>query len=129
MANLDRNLTVLMHIDVYCKQILATLERFECSFENFNNDNDFRDSVSMKVFQIGELVNHLSSDYLTQTQNEIDWNQIRGMRNRFAHGYFDMDRKVIFNTAQKDIPKLQEFVKKEIDRLSEVENLEDEEEI
>ena len=60
MANLNRDLTVLIHINVYCRQILETLERFENSFENFMKDNDFQDSIAMKIFQIGELANHLS---------------------------------------------------------------------
>lgn len=56
MANVSRNLTVLMHMQVYCRQIVETLKRFNNSYENFLNDNDFQDSISMKVFQIGELV-------------------------------------------------------------------------
>lgn len=59
----------------------------------------FKIQYLIKSFQIGELVNHLSSEYLNETQNEINWSDIRGMRNRFAHGYFEMDKKVIFNTA------------------------------
>ena len=50
----------------------------------------------------------------------MNWTDIRGMRNRFAHGYFEMDRKVIFNTAKSDIPILQDFIKKEIERLSKI---------
>lgn len=99
MPNYTRDLTVIIHMKVYCKQILETLARFENSFDIFIKDNDFQDSISMKIFQIGELVNHLSSEYLNETQNEINWSDIRGMRNRFAHGYFEMDKKVIFNTA------------------------------
>lgn len=121
MPNYSRDLTVLLHMKVYCKQILETLNRFNNSFENFLKDNDFQDSISMKIFQIGELVNHLSSEYLTETQNDINWNDIRGMRNRFAHGYFEMDRKIIFNASQNDIPQLQEFLEREIKRLSQLE--------
>lgn len=58
---------------------------------------------------------------MTETQNETNWNDIRGMRNRFTHGYFEMDRKVIFNVAQKDIPVLKAFLNKEIQRLSDLE--------
>ena len=71
----------------------------------------------MKIFQIGELVNHLSSEYLTETQNETDWNSIRGMRNKFAHGYGKMDFEKIYNTAMTDIPILHKFLDKQIEVL------------
>ena len=52
------------------------------------------------------------------TQSEINWNDIRGMRNRFAHGYFDMDYSIIFGTAIKDIPQISDFIDKEIQKLT-----------
>ena len=39
-----------------------------------------------------------------------------------------MDRKVIFNTAKDDIPIFQDFIQREIDRLSEIEESSDSEE-
>ena len=52
-----------------------------------------------------------------ETQNETDWNSIRGMRNKFAHGYFDMNIEIIYKTAKDDIPELYNFICKEVDRL------------
>lgn len=40
------------------------------------------------------------------------------MRNRFGHEYLDMDFEIIFQTALHDIPKLKEFIEKEIKRMS-----------
>ena len=37
------------------------------------------------------------------------------MRNRFGHDYYNMDSKIIFDTALNDIPILKEFIDKEID--------------
>lgn len=31
----------------------------------------FRNAISMPIFQIGELVNHLTEDYIVTTQNDI----------------------------------------------------------
>ena len=36
------------------------------------------------------------------------------MREKFAHHYGDMDLEIIFNTALQDIPKLNDFIKKEL---------------
>lgn len=71
----------------------------------------------MPIFQIGELVNNLTEEYIVSTQNDMNWNEIRGMRNRFAYGYYDMDYSIIFDTAINDIPLIKEFIDKEIKKL------------
>lgn len=68
----------------------------------------------MKIFQIGELANHLTDNYLEDTKEEINWNAIKGMRNRFAHGYGKMDSMKIFYTGIEDIPVLREFILKQL---------------
>ncbi len=117
MSNLNRNLTVLLHMKEYCEQIEKTFDMFGKNIEDFNSNVVFRNAISMPIFQIGELVNHLTEDYIVATQNDINWNEIRGMRNRFAHGYYDMDYSIIFDTAIKDIPVIKEFIDKEIKKL------------
>ena len=72
----------------------------------------------MEILQIGELANHLSDEFKEKNQNGINWNEIRGMRNRFVHGYGEKKKKKNFDTALNDIPKLFEFVNKKIDELS-----------
>lgn len=68
----------------------------------------------MDIMQIGELSTHLSEEYIMKTSGEVNWKVIGGMRNRFAHGYFTMDYEIIYETAINDIPKLQDFLNKEI---------------
>ena len=118
MSNLNRNLTVLLHMKEYCEQIDKALEIFGKSLEDFNRNVVFRNAISMPIFQIGELANHLTKDYIEETQNNINWNEIRGMRNRFAHGYYDMDYSIIFDTTINDIPVIKEFIDKEIQKLA-----------
>ena len=113
----DRNISVLKHMLKYCKQAEETLDKYKNNKNEFLNNHDFKDSISMKVFQIGELANHLTEEYREKTIKEINWYEIIGMRNHFAHGYGDMDIGVIFDTAIQDIPVLKEFCIKEIDRL------------
>lgn len=119
MANLNRDLTVLIHIQNYCKETKETMTVFKNDYEEFKKNNIYRNAISMTIFQIGELVNHLSSEYLEETKDKMNWNMIRGMRNHFAHGYFKMDIRVIFETALEDIPKLKEFIDSEILRINE----------
>lgn len=118
MSNLNRNLTVLLHMKEYCEQIDKAFEIFGKNIEDFNTNAVFRNAISMPIFQIGELANHLTKDYIETTQNDINWNEIRGMRNRFAHGYYDMDYSIVFDTAINDIPAIKIFIDKEIHKLT-----------
>lgn len=110
----NRDHTILKHMLKYCYEIEKTIERFGNSLEEFKRDNDYKDSLSMKIFQIGELANHLTDEYLEQTKNQMNWNAIRGMRNRFAHGYGKMDSNKIFYTATEDIPVIKKVLETQI---------------
>ena len=37
----------------------------------------------------------------------LPWKQIRGMRNRMAHGYFDINLDVVWDTIQHSLPELE----------------------
>lgn len=43
---------------------------------------------------------------------------MRGMRNWLAHGYFDIDLDVIWDTLQHDLPALERQLKALLDRES-----------
>ena len=122
MTNLDRRITILLHIQKYCKEINENLDFFGSNFNTFETNNIFRDSVSMKIFQIGELTKELDrvdKKYIEETKKYIPWKSIIRMRERFAHHYGEMDLKMIFNTAVNDIPVLKDLLEKELAKLME----------
>jgi len=41
----------------------------------------------------------------------IPWESVMGMRDRIAHGYFEIDIDVVFDTLKNDIPPLLEVIK------------------
>lgn len=43
-----------------------------------------------------------------QAHPEVPWRSMRGMRNRIAHGYFDINLEVVWETVQSALPKLLE---------------------
>jgi uncharacterized protein with HEPN domain len=63
----------------------------------------------MREMQIGEVSKKLSESFRNETKDTVPWQQIRGMRNLYAHHYEDMKIKDIWNTAINDIPRLQAF--------------------
>ena len=58
---------------------------------------------------IGEASNHLSSA-LKSKFSEIEWAQIVGMRNVFAHEYFGIDSGLVWEIIKNDIPELKEKI-------------------
>jgi uncharacterized protein with HEPN domain len=54
---------------------------------------------------IGEAPSRVSDD-AKRTLPEVPWRQIAGMRNRLIHGYFDVNRDVVWRTATEDVPLL-----------------------
>jgi uncharacterized protein with HEPN domain len=94
---------------IYCETIAKTIQRFGNNLENFSNDIDYLNSVSMSIMQIGELSIGLSDEFKQETAGRMQWNAIRGARNLYAHAYAKMDRIAIWETATMDIPILLHF--------------------
>ena len=99
----------LMHIQTHCEDIAAFISRFGADYETFITDRAYFNAVSMCILQIGELANGLSEEFRTQTNTQMPWGMIRGMRNWLAHAYTETDESVIWETALHDIPALQRF--------------------
>lgn len=116
MGNLDRNLTLLLHIKGYCKEALETLDLIKHNLDQFEKSFIIKNSLCMDLLQIGELVNRLDTAYLEETKNQINWNAIRGMRNRLAHEYLKIDYNIVFSIVEKEIPELNNFLESEINK-------------
>ncbi len=57
------------------------------------------------LYIIGEAASRVSDGTRAQLTG-IDWIAIRGMRNRLAHAYFEIDLEIIWRTVQENIPQL-----------------------
>lgn len=62
---------------------------------------------------MGEIVTVLHHKYpeFLEQHKDIPWKYIRGMRNIIAHGYFELDFEVVYETAVTSIPELFEQIK------------------
>lgn len=85
-----------------------------CSFveglskADFLADRRTQQAVIMSLIIIGEAVAKLMDGHgeFTQRHNQIPWRSMRGMRNRVAHGYFDINLDVVWETVQLALPEL-----------------------
>ena len=105
----NRDAQILAHILEYCNRIEKTLSRFGRNFDIFLEDQDYMDSVSMNLLQIGELAGKFSDAYVQKTKPQMDWRAIKNMRNMFAHDYGSMDKDRIWQTATEDVPALKAY--------------------
>jgi uncharacterized protein with HEPN domain len=64
----------------------------------FLADEKTQDAVLMRLLALGEEVAHLSDGFQKQ-HAELDWYKIIGLRNRIAHGYFEVDPEIIWDTV------------------------------
>ncbi len=110
----ERDIDILNNILKYCNQIDEANRQYDSSIENFEENSVYRNAVAMCVLQIGELAKHLSEEFKLQTNDEIPWYQIQGLRNVVAHEYGKIDLESLWETITEDIPQLCEFCSEQV---------------
>lgn len=87
-----------------------------CSFveglskEDFLADRRTQQAVVMSLIVIGEAATKVMDGYaeFANQHRQVPWRSMRGMRNRIAHGYFDINLDVVWDTVQTALPELLE---------------------
>ncbi len=76
----------------------------------FLQDKRTQQAVIMSLVIIGEAATKLmdSHEALVQAHPIVPWRGMRGMRNRIAHGYFDINLDLVWETVGTALPELLE---------------------
>ena len=76
--------------------------------EDFLEDKRTQQAVIMSLIIIGEAVTKVMDGYaeFAQAHAQVPLRNMRGMRNRIAHGYFDINLDVVWDTVQTALPEL-----------------------
>ncbi len=76
--------------------------------DDFLADKRTQQAVIMNFIIIGEAATRVMDGYteFTQAHPEVPWRSMRNMRNRMAHGYFDINLDVVWETVQEWLPAL-----------------------
>lgn len=74
----------------------------------FLEDKRTQQAVVMSLIIMGEAASKVMDGYaeFTQRHPEVPWRSMRGMRNRIAHGYFDINLDVVWETVKVAVPEL-----------------------
>ena len=89
----------------YCSQL---------TFTQFLQDKKTQQAVLLNLLVIGEAVAKIAAAHpeFLDEHPEIPWKSIRGMRNRLAHGYFDVNLDTVWETVQSALPTLEQALGK-----------------
>lgn len=87
-----------------------------CSFidglskEDFLADKRTQSAVVMSLVVIGEAATKVMDRYpdFADRHPGVPWRSMRGMRNRIAHGYFEINLDVVWDTVRTALPDLLE---------------------
>ncbi len=108
-------------VEDYLEHIAQAIQRAMEYIENLGDVNAFeqsqrdQDAVIRNIEIIGEAARQIQQnapEYVT-AHPELPWIEIRGMRNKMIHNYFDVDVNVVWGTVKQDLPVL----KKQIEHI------------
>ncbi len=102
----SRRIDYLSHMCEAAAQAASYIEKMDQTA--FLDDKRTQQAVIMNLVIIGEAATRLMAEFPDFTDNhpEIPWKSMRGMRNRIAHGYFDIDLDLVWSTARTALPEL-----------------------
>lgn len=94
-----------------------------CSFAEGLDKSDFladkrtQQAIILNLVIIGEAATKIMDGYdaFVELHPALPWRSMRGMRNRIAHGYFEIDLDIVWDTVQTALPAL-------LDQLSAIDN-------
>ena len=102
----------------YLKHIVEAIDRATRYIEPLENaaalrqNEQVQDAVVRNLEIIGEAASRISKadPRLVAAHPELPWTEMRGMRNKIIHEYFDVDWQVVWGTIKGDLPRLRRQV-------------------
>ncbi len=88
--------------------------RLACSYvegldkADFLEDKRTQQAVILNLILIGEEATRILKEHedFANLHPSVPWRSMKGMRNRIAHGYFDINLEVVWETVQSALPAL-----------------------
>ena len=95
---------------VYIRHVLEAIGQIETylngvDFVSFSANRMIFDAVTRQLEIIGEASSRID-DQFKKLYPDIPWRKVIGTRNKIIHEYFNIDKNVVWQTCQEDIPEL-----------------------
>lgn len=103
-------------VEDYLEHIVQAIQRATEYVERLRNVDAFRqsqrdqDAVIRNIEIIGEAASRIqrSAPEFVAAHPELPWIEMRSMRNKMIHDYFDVDGNVVWSTVKNDLPRLKQ---------------------
>jgi len=102
LSYIDHIIDCIEKIDRYTQ----TLDR-----NKFADNEIVQDTVIRNLEIIGEAAKKISKSFKKKHQ-QIPWRAITGIRDKLIHDYLGVDIDVVWNTIEKDLPALKDYLAK-----------------
>ncbi len=102
---------------LFLNHILEAIKNIEDYIKNTTSSDDFvadkktHDAVLRSFQVIGEAANNLDENFI-ESNPDIEWEKVIGMRNFIIHEYFGVDLNIVWDTIKEDLPTFKESIKK-----------------
>ena len=106
---------------IFLYDILQSIEKVEKytaghTDKTFLGEDAIQDAVIKRLEIIGEATKNIPLK-LRKENPDIPWKKMAGMRDMLTHEYFGIVMKRIWDTTQKDLPKLKKQIQKLLDEF------------
>ncbi|MDR2206500.1 MAG: DUF86 domain-containing protein [Flavobacteriaceae bacterium] len=115
MTQIEKDIFRLEHIRD-CAEKIMKISKTLHNLNNFEIKWLEQDAMIRNFEIVGEASNHVSDETKNQYP-DVDWHQMRGMRNFMTHEYFGIQLDTVWDAAINDIPKLKSQIEKIISDL------------
>lgn len=97
---------------LYLEEVLDSITKILAwtegtTFEAFEADEILTNAVLHKLENLGEAISRLPPK-IKDANPQVDWRGIGDFRNRLAHGYFDVNMKIVWNLVKNRLVGLKE---------------------
>jgi uncharacterized protein with HEPN domain len=110
MKHPERVEDYLEHIGVAIDRITQYVHRMDGV--EFQETQWAQDAAIRNIEIIGEAASSIQQQTpeFVMAHPELPWNEMRGMRNRMIHNYFDVNVDVVWNTIKESLPQLKQQI-------------------
>jgi len=88
--------------------------------EQFLQDEDMQAAILYYLQTMSESTTHISQENRS-SQPQIEWQKIRGLRNRVVHDYLSIDLELVWAILEKELEPLQAAVKEILETMDDEE--------
>ncbi len=106
-----------LRIADYLRHILEAIDNIQVytadsDLASFMADRKTQDAVIRNLEVIGEACNNVAKNHpdFAAQHAAVPWGFAYEMRNALAHGYFNVDLAIVWQTIQNDLPSLQKQI-------------------